>query len=315
MPTDDERDVEGLHPPPTPDPLWSENFAWTGFDPAIGAGVFLHLGRSPLGRELWRSVVVAYLPGESLLVSKTVAPSPGGISNGLLSMTCLDPMQRWSSRFRGAGQPTSRQELSVARLADGEVVGLALDLTFEARAPAWDLGAMHSLGDTHYEQHGRLTGHITAAGRTYPLDGPGYRDHSTGRRDMAGLGGHVWAHAAFPSGRAFSVLRVVTPDGHVVLNTGAMIVDGVVTPAAADSAPALDDPSGLPARGVICFPGESPIEVETRHGVTLTLGQPNDFFFGHDAGRGRQVLTDCPASFTWDGESTTGWLERSRTFS
>jgi hypothetical protein len=314
VPSNHELDLEGLHSSPTDDPLWSENFAWTGFDPGTDVGVFLHLGRSPVGPDLWRSVVVAYLPGETLLVSKTVAPSPGGIGNGSLSLTCLEPMQRWGIRYRGAGRPTSRKELAGARLVDGEVVGLEIDLTFDARAPIWDMGAMHSLGDTHYEQHGRLAGTVSADGRTYSVDGSGYRDHSTGRRDLTGLGGHVWTHAMFPSGRAFSALRVFAPDGRLALSTGVIVADGVLTSAAADSAPDLDDASGQPAGGVIAFPGHAPVAVETRHGVTLTLGQPNDFFFGHDPALGRQVLTDCPASFNWDGEVTTGWLERSRTF-
>lgn len=314
VPTHDESELEALHRPPVDDPLWSENFAWTGFDTGTGVGVFLHLGRSPLGPDLWRSVVVVYLPGETLLVSKTVAPSSGGIGNGSLSMTCLEPVRRWAIRYRGVGQPTSRQELAGARLVDRAAVGLEIDLAFEARAPIWDLGAMHSLGETHDEQHGRLTGTVTAAGRTYVLDGAGYRDHSTGRRDLAGLGGHVWTHAAFPSGRAFSALRIFAPDGRLVLSAGVIIADGVLTSAAAESAPGLDDASGRPEQGLIRFPGWAPVEVEIRHGVTLTLGQPNDFFFGYDPALGRQVLTDCPAHFAWDGEVTTGWLERSRTF-
>lgn len=314
MPTDHERALEGLHPPVPEAPLWSENFAWTGFDPATGVGVFLHLGRSPVGADLWRSVVVAYLPGERLLVAKSVAPSPGGIGNGVLSMTCLEPMRRWTISHRGVARPTSRPELAAGRLTDGEVVGLDIDLTFEARAPIWDLGAMHSLGDTHYEQHGRLTGSVVVAGTSYPLDGPGYRDHSTGARDMTGLGAHVWAHAAFPSGRAFSALRVFTPDGRSALTAGAIVDGEVLAPAAAEATPALDDASGRPASGVIVFPGLSPITVEILHGVTLTLGRPNDFYFGYDGAPGFTVLTDCPARFAWDGEITTGWLERSRTF-
>jgi hypothetical protein len=313
MATDDER-LEGLHTPPAEVPLWSENFAWTGFDASTGAGVFLHLGRSPAGPDLWRSVVVAYLPGESLVVSKTVAPSPGGISNGPLSMTCVEPMQRWGLRYRGVGQPTTRAELAGARLVDGDVVGLEIDLRFDARAPIWDLGAMHSLAEAHYEQHGRLTGTITVAGTIYPVDGSGYRDHSTGPRDMAGLGSHVWTHAVFPSGRAFSALRVQAPDGRLALSAGAILERGLLSSAAPESAPPIEDAGGNPVRGTITFPGHSPISVEVLHGVTLTLGHPNDFFFGFDPALGRQVLTDCPARFEWDGEVTTGWLERSRTF-
>ncbi|HUR73314.1 MAG TPA: hypothetical protein VMZ00_03515 [Sporichthya sp.] len=314
MPTDHERALEGLHTPPADVPLWSENFAWDGFDPVAGAGVLVHLGRSPVGPELWRSWAVAYLPGETLVVAKAVAPNAGGIGSGPLTLTCQQPMQRWGVRFRGAGRPTSRAELASGRIVDAEVVGLDIDLTFSAANPVWDVGAMHSLGETHYEQHGRWTGTITAADQTYPIDTTGYRDHSTGKRDIGGMGAHVWAHAVFPSGRAFSLLQVWTPDGRLATSEGAIIAGGMLADLAPDSTPALDDAFGSPGSGTITFPGCSPISVEVLHGVSLTLGQPNDFFFGYDAALGRKVLTDCPARMEWDGEVATGWLERSRTF-
>ena len=312
MPTDQE--LEGLHSPTPGVPLWSENFAWDGFDPGSGAGLLVHLGRSPAGPDLWRSWAVAYLPGETLVVAKSVGPSPGGIGTGPLTLSCVEPLRRWDVRFNGAGRCTTRAELAGARIADGEVVGLDIEVTFHAANPIWDTGAMHSLGETHYEQHGRWTGTITAGGKAYPIDTTGYRDHSTGKRDIGGMGGHVWAHAVFPSGRAFSLLQVWRPDGRLATSEGAIISGGVVTPTAPESTPALDDAFGNPSAGTIAFPGHSPISVETLHGVTLALGEPNDFFFGYDADLGRKVMTDCPARMEWDGEVATGWLERSRVF-
>lgn len=314
MATDHELALEGLHTRPANVPLWSENFAWDGFDPAVGVGVLLHLGRSPAGPELWRSWAVAYLPGETLVVAKAVGPGADGIGSGPLSLTCREPMRRWDVRFRGAGRPTGRAELAADRIVDGEVVGLDIDLTFTSATPIWDMGAMHSLGETHYEQHGRWRGTVTAAGTTYPIDTTGYRDHSTGKRDLAGLGGHVWAHAIFPSGRAFSLLRVYTPDGRLATSEGAVLHDGVLTSAVPQSTPGFDEVIGNPPGGTITFAAHRPIDVEVLHGVTLTLGQPNDFFFGSDRAPGRKVMTDCPVRVQWDGEVTTGWLERSRIF-
>jgi hypothetical protein len=303
---------ESLHAPPPDVPLWSENFAWDGFDPASGAGLLVHLGRSPAGPDLWRSWAVAYLPGDALVVAKAVAPRADGIGAGPLTLTCIEPLQHWEVRFRGAGRPATRSELAHGRIADGAVVGLDIDLTFTAAAPIWDMGAMHSLGATHYEQHGRWAGTITADGTAYPVDTTGYRDHSTGRRDIAGMGAHTWAHAVFPSGRAFSLLRVWSADGQLATSEGAVIADGVVIHAIPSGTPDLDDPYGGPATGTIDFPGCSPINVEVLHGVTIDLGEPNDFFFGHDPAPGRKVMADCPARMEWDGEIATGWLERSR---
>jgi hypothetical protein len=118
----------------------------------------------------------------------------------------------------------------------------------------------------------------------------------------------------FPSGRAFSHLRVWGADGRLATSAGAVIADGVVTPVGPAETPDLDDAFGNPAGGTISFPGLSPIEVEVVHGVSIGLGEPNDFFFGHDRALNRKVMTDCPARMTWDGEVATGWLERSRSF-
>jgi hypothetical protein len=224
VPTDHQRALEAPHEPPPGSPLWSENYAWVAYDPDAGAGVLMHRGRMSIGQDLWRAMVVAYLPNGELVVSKSVSPSPAdtvGTSN--LSLVCEEPIRCWRLRFRGAGRRTSTVDLASSRLVDDGLVALDVDLTFEYMTPIWDLGAMMTLGDTHYEQHGRYTGTISANGEIHTIDAPGYRDHSTGKRDLAGLGGHVWAHAIFPSGRAFTAFQASTPDGQLALNDGVII--------------------------------------------------------------------------------------------
>jgi hypothetical protein len=308
------RGLEAPHDPPPGSPLWSENYAWVAYDPAAGAGVLLHLGRMPHHPELWRSTAVAYLPGERLVVTKAVAPSPAGaLGNGNLSLTCERPLHRWHLRFVGMGRPTSRAELARGRVVDGGLVGLDIDLAFDAMTPIWDLGAMHSLGETHYEQHGRYSGMITADGVTHGVDATGYRDHSTGARDLAGFGGHVWTHALFPSGRAFTAFRVYTPDGGTVLNDGVVITGDTLTPTAPIEVPVLTDALGGPETVTIALPDSPPITGQVLHGVPVSLGEPNDFHLGYDPRLGRKVMLDCPARFEWDGEVAHGWLERSTT--
>ncbi|MEZ0366043.1 hypothetical protein ACAG26_20415 [Mycobacterium sp. pUA109] len=312
MPRKSERALEAPHDPPADVPLWSENFAWLCHDAEAGAGILLHLGRMPHRQSLWRSTVIAYLPDGQLVVSKAVTPCPGGaLGTGNLTLTCREPMREWALRFVGVGRPTSRTALGQGRLVDAEVVPLEIDLSFTGLTPVWDLGAMGSLGDTHYEQHGRFTGTITAADRRHGIDASGYRDHSTGTRDLAGLGGHVWTHALFPSGRAFCAFRAFAPDGTVVVNDGILIEGDQLTPVSPVDVPVLTDPLGGPDSGAITLEGHNPITATVLHSVPISLGEPNDFYLGYDADLGRKVMVDCPARFEWNGEMAFGWLERS----
>lgn len=306
------RILEAPHDPPAEAPLWSENYAWLTYDHRSGAGVLLHLGRMPFNRDLWRSTVIVYLPEGRLVVSKAIAPSPRNtLGNGNLTLTCEEPLRRWALRFVGAGRPTSSTAMQRGRLVDGDLVYLSIDLSFEQLTPIWDLGQMASLGETHYEQFGQYAGTITAGGETYDLNCTGYRDHSTGRRDIADLGSHVWTHAYFPSGRGFCAFRANTPDGRVALNEGFVITNGAMTPAHPVEVPTLDDAAGTPRAVTIVLPGHSPIRAEALHSMPLSLGEPNDFFLGTDPSLGGKVMVDCPASFEWDDETGYGWLERS----
>lgn len=319
-------DLEALHPLPVDSPLWSENYAWTCYDPNAQAGILLHLGRMPHQQHLMRSTVVAYLPRGRLAVWKAVAPlvvpgSPGAgvatVGNGNLTLACERPLERWTLRYDGVARCTDREALAAGRLADEGVVGLRIELAFEQLAPIWDLGAMMNLGETHYEQFGRYTGTITLAdpsggtATTHTVDAPGYRDHSTGKRDLAGFGGHVWTHAYFPSGRAFTAFRVYGPDGSTGLNDGVLLTDGELADAPPLSVPLLADTLGGPDEVTITMPGAGPITGRVVHGVPLSLGEPNDFHLGADLTVGRKVMLDCPARFDWDGETAYGWLERS----
>lgn len=159
--------------------------------------------------------------------------------------------------------------------------------------------------------HGRINGSITADGKRYSIDTNGYRDHSTGKRDLAGLGSHVWTHAIFPSGRAFTVFRASTPDGQIVANSGVVITGANLTTTAPVEVPVLLDATGGPQTATITLPGLSPITAQVLHSAALSLGEPNDFYLGYDARLGRKVLLDCPTRFEWDGEIAHGWLERS----
>jgi hypothetical protein len=304
--------LEGTHALPDGAPLWSENYAWTCYDPASRAGVLLHLGRMPHQRHLLRSTVVAYLPEGRLAVWKAVAPRAGeAIGNGNLTLTCERPLQRWTLRYDGVARAVDRHALAGGRLTDQDVIGLRIELTFEHLAPIWNLGAMMDLGETHYEQFGRYSGTIVVGDTTHDIDTAGYRDHSTGKRDLAGFGGHVWTHAYFPSGRAFTAFRAYTPDGTIGLNDGIVLTGGELVATAPLQVPALHDTLGGPEEVTIAMPGAAPISGRVVHGVPISLGEPNDFHLGADLGVGRKVMLDCPTRFEWDGETAYGWLERS----
>jgi hypothetical protein len=306
------RALETAHHPPVGVPLWSENFAWTMFDRDTSIGALLHLGRSAEGNPGWRSTVIVYLPDSRLVVTQSTSPGPEGrLGTEALDLDCLDPLQHWRLSFAGMCQATSRAELSRIRSPRGETVTVEIDLTFTALTPIWDVGAMMSLGETHYEQHGRYSGTIQVGGEIWPIDTSGYRDHSTGVRDFAGLGGHVWTHAFFPSGRAFCAFRALTSDGRTGLNEAVIFIGGEHTnaiPTALPESVDLDDPA---ERLRINLKDQTPITAKILHAAALSLDEPNDLSLGFDAAAGGKVMVDSPATFEWDGEIGLGWVERS----
>src|SRR4051812_42923939 len=138
-------------------PLWSENYCYPAFDTANGIGFWMHLGRTPADRSLWRELVVLYLPSGELLLVKgygrgATERGPGGTT---LSFQCEEPWNRWTTRLDGVGVVTTRERLDRGLATDGVHVPVSFELDWQGLGPIWEMGEemrKQSWGQLHYEQ-------------------------------------------------------------------------------------------------------------------------------------------------------------------
>jgi hypothetical protein len=171
------------------EPGWFDRF-YTNLHPATG-GPLLMLGAGVYpGEGLVDGYAIAVLGDEqrNLRVSDVADPRalPGAV--GPLSWETLEPLRRW--RVRLAANPS----------------GLAAELTWTARTPAWECHPVHlddGRGNTavfdHAFQSGHQHGWVEVDGVRTEVDGwTGQRDRSRGRRmATARQGLHLWVQAQF----------------------------------------------------------------------------------------------------------------------
>jgi hypothetical protein len=316
-------DDELPHPIRPDVPLWSENYAFVCYDAAAQVGVFTHIGRLAHNPDFWRGTTAALLPGGRLLISKTVGlpAEPEVPSSGPLAIRCEEPFSRWLLTHDAPAIESDSTSAGHALVAAGAIEPLAYELTFEQIAPVWDLTdwmRAQAWGHAHIEQAGRFHGTVRAGADTYALDCTGFRDHTLGPRNFASLNRTCWAHAEFPSGRAFCALRIWSPDDAVVLDQG-FVYDPetaadelqLLTPKAM---PTLHSSAGAPGTFTVSFHDrDDAIEGEVLHTLPFMLEEPNDLLAGTDPTRPQtKVIVEAPCRYTWNGETGYGWLERSR---
>ena len=124
------------------DDAWSENYCNQAYCPGSGVGFWTHLSRLAGAEDIWRDVLIAYLPDDRLLVAKGYGNSASerGPGAGMLSMRCEEEWRRWTMRFRGAVRDVSGAEMRAGPIADQHHHVATLELTWTAMSPVWDLG-------------------------------------------------------------------------------------------------------------------------------------------------------------------------------
>ena len=310
---------------------WSENYVFSGFDPAGGVGFYHHMARMPYDPEIWRGAFGMMLPDGLALVGKdhgrTGAPGSGdtvGPASPSLAFVCREPFRRWEVRYDGVARLVPAAQLTRGLLRDGPTVPVRLDLTFEPSAPPWGFGEGmedETWADVHYEHPGRFGGRLRYGAETLSLDGTGYRDHSVGPRDVGPMLSHSWVHGEFRSGRAFQVFAAHTrPDQRFA---SAYVATGSDLRAAQVRAvPGWTGHDGDPRSFVVSLDtDDGPAEI-----VGRTLGQryhwsalsPWEFAFGADLDApasdptGAWPVLETMAEFEWDGERGYGLVEVTR---
>jgi hypothetical protein len=317
---------------PTNVPNWSENYVFSGFDPVAGVGFYHHMARMPYDPAIWRGAFGMVLPGGEVLVGKDHGRTDRGADAGAvlgpaspsLAFVCVEPFRRWEVRYDGVARLTTGEELTAGLLRDGPTLPVRLDLTFEPSTPAWGFGEgmeSETWADVHYEHAGRFSGTLHYGGRSVALAGSGYRDHSTGPRDVGPMLSHTWVHGRFASGRGFQVFAAHTRPDQRFASAYVAIGDDL-RPARVRSVPGWQGRDGDPGTFAVLLETDGGGEIEIT-GRTLPQRYhwsalvPWEFAFGADLDTPDGPSAPWPVLETmvalqWDGEPGYGLLEVTR---
>jgi hypothetical protein len=251
---------------------------------------------------------------------------PTILGTGPLEFRCVEPYRLWTCNF--APHPVT--ELTAAQLiADVypehpplRTVSFGIEftpvvpplisgtLTEESRALA--SGEQGTFLSPRFEQLCRAKGFLDIDGERREFKAQVLRVKRQGVRKFEGFWGHCWQSALFPSGKAFGV-NAFPPraDGKPSFNEGYIFDgDGVLKPARAVKMPWMkklyesgeDAPLVLEtADGLVHIQGTTFINCRSRSGTTGGTVMPDNW----------PVVQQAHATYTWDGETATGMIERS----
>ena len=300
---------------------YSETMFFIAINPESGATVFVHLGRTPGELDLWWAQTIALLPGGVVVADRSYGRSadPRGPATGNLSVRCMEPLTRWELSFDGAGEKTTSEQTGTRPVGSGEAVPMAFELELRAAAPVCDFARILGAGafdwaNSHQEQNLWATGEVRIAGERFDISGAAFRDHSTGPRNFAEMGGDHFIFLNFPrSGRTLHGLvawsreteqvgirmaGVHEGDRYEILPHVEMT--GLIEHETA-SPRELELAIGRPEEDPIVLPGE------ILHHFTITLGAPNVNVNGALLGRDDVLSSMCICRYTWpDGEPGYG---------
>lgn len=319
-----------LHTTPTDLPGWSETMYFHVWSPEAGVGVFVHTGRWPADVDLWWAQTIALLPDGELLVDRSWgrAVDNRGPATGNLRITCEEPLRRWRLRFDGAGTVASLDDMAAGPVGAGPARAFAFDIELDAAAPVWDMhGALGlpraaienlSWASFHHTQGFRARGDLRSENRQWSIDGVAHRDHSSGVRDVSGLGGLHFFVVVFPdSGRVANGLVNWRPDGNVDHRLFAV-----------QEAGNCETGTDVRVTGLQCYRTHQPhqmsitlgrnggqyqMRAERLHGYSLTLLSPNENINGVDLNTQPDALVVTQSTVRVvapDGEIGYGVIER-----
>jgi hypothetical protein len=245
-------------------------------------------------------------------------------ATGPMAFRCVEPFRLWTAAFEGEADALTAQMLIDTPIPDRRELlqaDIGIDLALTMAAVPWVPGSLlpeaaAALGgeqgdfmSPRYEQLLRCEGSLRIDGAEHAFRGNGLRIRRTGFRAFAGFSGHCWQSAVFPSGKGFG-FNIYPPrdDGQPSYAEGFVLdADGTRMPAR---------PVEVPWLRRLVTGGESvPFVLETVDGRRVAVDGTT---FVNVRSRGHAVLPpDFPivqqahARYVWDGEETTGMIERS----
>jgi hypothetical protein len=313
---------------------YAENFMLAGYDANCGIGLWLHLGTCPDDFGLWEDQVFLTLPDDEGILWMTAyhrTPPEKRPAGGSLAFRCLRPFEQWQVVFDGMLTHSPTAEMLSGRVRDGRRERVIFDFDTRSVAPAWDNNLSAGKGEKtsrgsmaeqawaseHYQQLFSLRGELTIGDRHFSIDTTGVRDHSRGQRghDHSKWGGHNLWTAAFPSGRAFGMQRMWTPQQQISLNVGFVYLDGQFHHVDVIGEPCLladhrvaGDELTLQLRSPL---GEHHLTGTTVSTLFVNLESPYGLSVGYDPQAGFGTFAPGFSRWEWDGEEAYGLTERS----
>jgi hypothetical protein len=259
--------------------------------------------------------------GERVLVGPGKGPAPSAIDAegrptiigaGPVTFQCIEPFQRWTTRFDGTVADGHVSEQIAETLDPQKRVPLTFEIEMEMAVPAWgqvmggdsEEAAFMGVG-YRFEQLFRAKGMVTLDGESRAISGTGLRIHRQSVRQLEGFWGHCWQSAVFPDGRAFGYIAYPPrEDGKPTYNEG-YIWDGTrMIAAKVVKAPWL--------RRIVPQGDDVSLVLESELGQTRIAGKTalSTFRVGNPQ-MGGLNLQQSGVLYDWDGQQAYGMIERS----
>jgi len=279
--------------------------------------------------DIWLDI--AFADGRVISFRESHTPVPTADERGYssvrgagpLQFRCVEPFRHWHVAFNGMAPETTAQRLAAGiDQPDATPVKVAFDIDMKMVAPPWVPGSLRAearealagqQGDfmsPRYEQLFRASGSLQVGDDRIAVTANGLRIRRQGVRRLDEFCGHCWQSAVFPSGRAFGFITYPPrKDGQPAYNEG-YIFDGSgeLKPATAVEIPWLDrlqehgdDVSFVLATDYERIQIEGETFINTRSVNKGSAILPTDF----------PIVQQAHGRYRWDGEETTGMVERS----
>lgn len=249
---------------------------------------------------------------------------PRILGAGPIAFELVEPFGLLRLRYDGtASLTTVERQLAGAVPGTGDPVDVEIDIELRPAVPPWLNGALlpeakrvldtQEEGDLmghpwRFEQLCRATGRVRVGDEEFTIDGGANRIRRQSVRRFAAFRGHAWQAALFGSGRGFAYIAYPPrADGKATYNEGYLFDgDGELVPARVVDAPWLRD--------AVAGETDVPCTLQTPDGrtetITGTTVHSTYMKMPREVGGGMQ-LHQAVARYTWDGEQSTGMIERS----
>lgn len=268
-------------------PLWNET-RWNGcWNPDEGVGIYLHAGRFRHDLEMWWAQVIAYLPDRQLCVQRLWGRNPAEAGVQIAGLDLRITADGWTASYDGVGELTDTIAMSQAvRGASAPSRSFAFDVRATPATPAWDQNEgregdeapLHA--DAHIQQGFEATGTLRVGDSEYRLDGIGFKDHSSGKRDFGPWRSHQFLLIVGPEWTAH-LISFAGPDGQDAPPMGAFLRrSGERDTITRFELPRMTDAAGGPTTGDLVFETGSgqrfAFATELVHAAPLSITEDND---------------------------------------